>query len=172
MLLQSSWSWSWYRIASARNDYTVIWIKHWTIICNNYVSLLGHYMYIETTRQNIPATAILKSVEFFKERTYCYFDFYYHAFGDHVGELRLDIKIVTSETGSVEFPYRIVEPGQSNDTWIHYSSYVPDYMGYYTVSTSHVVCSFLCLLLMLYLKCRYYCARRNQWNHLRNCTKK
>eukprot|EP00057_Strongylocentrotus_purpuratus_P006238 XP_011660712.1 PREDICTED: MAM and LDL-receptor class A domain-containing protein 1 [Strongylocentrotus purpuratus] len=93
----------------------------------------GHYMYIETTRQNIPATAILKSVEFFKERTYCYFDFYYHAFGDHVGELRLNIKIITSETGSVEFRHRIVEPGQSNDTWIHYSSLITDYMGYYTL---------------------------------------
>eukprot|EP00057_Strongylocentrotus_purpuratus_P014748 XP_011669222.1 PREDICTED: MAM and LDL-receptor class A domain-containing protein 1-like [Strongylocentrotus purpuratus] len=90
----------------------------------------GHYMYIETTGQRFRDTAILKSVEFFKERTPCYVNFYYHAFGDHVGELLLVFAITDGGTHTTW----IVHPsGIHVNEWKHYSRMF-DYFGYYTVS--------------------------------------
>eukprot|EP00057_Strongylocentrotus_purpuratus_P025237 XP_011679711.1 PREDICTED: MAM and LDL-receptor class A domain-containing protein 1 [Strongylocentrotus purpuratus] len=90
----------------------------------------GHYMYIETTRKNDRDTAILKSVELFKERTPCNVDFYYHAFGDNVGELSMAISYsYTSIT------YVFVN-GQSNltDSWKHFNVFIPPSLGYYNIS--------------------------------------
>eukprot|EP00057_Strongylocentrotus_purpuratus_P002097 XP_003723841.2 PREDICTED: MAM and LDL-receptor class A domain-containing protein 1-like [Strongylocentrotus purpuratus] len=86
----------------------------------------GHYMYIETTGQRFRDTAILKSVEFFKERTPCYVNFYYHAFGDHVGELLLVFAITDGVTHTTWIGTHVNE-------WKHYSC-IYDYFGYYTVS--------------------------------------
>eukprot|EP00057_Strongylocentrotus_purpuratus_P021889 XP_011676363.1 PREDICTED: MAM and LDL-receptor class A domain-containing protein 1-like [Strongylocentrotus purpuratus] len=85
----------------------------------------GHYMYIETTGQQLRDDAILKSVEFFKERTPCNVDFYYHAFGDHVGNLRLIFASdeLTHDIG-IENP-----SGIHVNEWIHYSRMF-DYFGY------------------------------------------
>ncbi|XP_041464842.1 MAM and LDL-receptor class A domain-containing protein 1-like [Lytechinus variegatus] len=101
----------------------------------------GHYMYIETTRPNGPAKANLKSVQFFKQESFpsndstvCYVDFYYHAFGEHVGELQLFIKMIISTNGWRGFPYPIVSPGQSNDTWVHLNFPLPiNDKAYYTL---------------------------------------
>ena len=97
-------------------------------------------MYIETTGQQFQETAVLRSVEFFKEGTPCYVNFYYHTFGDQIYVLRLHF-----ESEELNYHVQMVHPGGIHrNEWVHYSRMF-DPAGYYTVSTSPVVCLFVYL---------------------------
>ena len=80
-------------------------------------------MFIETTRANEEKTAFLKSFEYFKQPGRCTLEFYYHAFGAHIGRLNVFIQDVKTD----------FEITASEDAWKRARIDMTDIAGRYTV---------------------------------------
>ena len=91
--------------------------------------ILGHYLYIETTRANEAATATITSFPYYKYSTNnCEVRFFYHAFGANIGQLTVTIDHDAGQTSE------IIVDGNSEDGWKSASVSVPEAQGYYTVN--------------------------------------
>ncbi|XP_071506102.1 uncharacterized protein [Diadema antillarum] len=95
---------------------------------HTYRNETGHYLYIETTRPGGNASAQLISYPFFKhEGDDCSLHFYYHAFGQNVGTLRV------SFVGETSTDTHVVIDGQSSDSWNETILPVSFSSGFYTI---------------------------------------
>ena len=91
----------------------------------------GHYLYIETTRENVPATATITSLPYFKyESSGCELRFFYHAYGADIGQLSVTID---HDAGTQASEVIVDGPGDSQDSWKLATLSVPSEQGYYTV---------------------------------------
>lgn len=93
----------------------------------------GHYLYIETTRQDAPATAILRSPELFKKEGSCFVEFYVHAFGGDIGYLSLFVPLVQPDGTQQNTSFIAVDGVARGDVWIPIRAEFVDW-GYYTLN--------------------------------------